>query len=313
MYVEARGWRGVFEGEACLKELEKKHESITKLKNINKISLNCYEIGTWYYSPFPEEYSGLPMLHICDTCLKYMKSRQTLKIHTSQCRLRNPPGIMIYEEKEVSMWEVVGKEQTLYCQNLCLLSKLFLDHKTLYYDVDPFLFYVLCEKVKGNYQVVGYFSKEKQSQENYNLACILTFPPWQNKGYGKFLISVSYELSKREARSGSPEKPLSDLGQISYKSYWSYILINLLIRLDEEGQKSGKREFSMDTVSRDTGISSDDIIYTMHQHNLLKIWKGQHVVTISEDVLKERAKANTKKMRLCKPEFLTWQPRDHSA
>jgi hypothetical protein len=33
----------------------------------------------------------------------------------------------------------------VYCQNLCLLSKLFLDHKTLYYDVDPFLFYVLCE------------------------------------------------------------------------------------------------------------------------------------------------------------------------
>jgi hypothetical protein len=28
---------------------------------------------------------------------------------------------------------------------LCLLSKLFLDHKTLYYDVDPFLFYVMTE------------------------------------------------------------------------------------------------------------------------------------------------------------------------
>jgi hypothetical protein len=25
------------------------------------------------------------------------------------------------------------------------IAKLFLDHKTLYYDVDPFLFYVLCE------------------------------------------------------------------------------------------------------------------------------------------------------------------------
>lgn len=33
----------------------------------------------------------------------------------------------------------------MYCQSLCLLSKLFLDHKTLYYDVDPFLFYVVCE------------------------------------------------------------------------------------------------------------------------------------------------------------------------
>ncbi len=46
----------------------------------------------------------------------------------------------------VSVFEVDGKKAKVYCQNLCLLSKLFLDHKTLYYDVDPFLFYVLCEK-----------------------------------------------------------------------------------------------------------------------------------------------------------------------
>lgn len=31
----------------------------------------------------------------------------------------------------------------IYSQTLCLLAKLFLDHKTLYYDVEPFLFYVL--------------------------------------------------------------------------------------------------------------------------------------------------------------------------
>lgn len=42
----------------------------------------------------------------------------------------------------------------VYCQNLCLLSKLFLDHKTLYYDVDPFLFYVLCEKDDTGYHMV---------------------------------------------------------------------------------------------------------------------------------------------------------------
>lgn len=43
------------------------------------------------------------------------------------------------------MFEVDGGEQKEYGQNLCSLAKLFLDHKTLYYDVDPFLFYVLCE------------------------------------------------------------------------------------------------------------------------------------------------------------------------
>ncbi len=43
----------------------------------------------------------------------------------------------------------------VYCQNLCLLSKLFLDHKTLYYDVDPFLFYVLCERDQSGYHMVS--------------------------------------------------------------------------------------------------------------------------------------------------------------
>ena len=43
----------------------------------------------------------------------------------------------------------------MYCQNLCLLSKLFLDHKSLYYDVDPFLFYVLCERDSDGYHPVS--------------------------------------------------------------------------------------------------------------------------------------------------------------
>lgn len=51
----------------------------------------------------------------------------------------------IYRNGNLAMFEVDGGEQKEYGQNLCSLAKLFLDHKTLYYDVDPFLFYVLCE------------------------------------------------------------------------------------------------------------------------------------------------------------------------
>jgi len=46
-----------------------------------------------------------------------------------------------------------------YAQNLCLLAKLFLDHKTLYYDTDPFLFYVMTEFDSHGFHIVGYFSK----------------------------------------------------------------------------------------------------------------------------------------------------------
>ena len=48
----------------------------------------------------------------------------------------------------------VASHSQVYCQNLCLLSKLFLDHKTLYYDVDPFLFYVMCERDAAGYHMV---------------------------------------------------------------------------------------------------------------------------------------------------------------
>lgn len=41
------------------------------------------------------------------------------------------------------------------------------------------------------FHIVGYFSKEKESTEDYNVACILTMPPYQRKGYGKLLIEFS--------------------------------------------------------------------------------------------------------------------------
>ena len=57
------------------------------------------------------------------------------------------------------MFEVDGRDHKVYCQNLCLLAKLFLDHKTLYFDVEPFLFYVMTEYDSTGCHLIGYFSK----------------------------------------------------------------------------------------------------------------------------------------------------------
>ena len=46
---------------------------------------------------------------------------------------------------------------------MCLLAKLFLDHKTLYYDTDPFMFYILTEFDAQGFHIVGYFSKVNSS------------------------------------------------------------------------------------------------------------------------------------------------------
>lgn len=49
----------------------------------------------------------------------------------------------------------------------------------------------MCEVDTFGCHIVGYFSKEKESSEDYNVACILTLPPYQRKGYGKILIEFS--------------------------------------------------------------------------------------------------------------------------
>jgi len=52
-----------------------------------------------------------------------------------KCDLRHPPGTEIYRDGVISVFEVDGKKNKIYCQNLCLLAKLFLDHK---YDICRF-------------------------------------------------------------------------------------------------------------------------------------------------------------------------------
>ena len=56
--------------------------------------------------------------------------------------------------------------------------------------MEPFLFYVLTENDSEGCHIVGYFSKEKFSPDDYNIACILTLPPHQRKGYGRFLMAT---------------------------------------------------------------------------------------------------------------------------
>lgn len=207
--------------EASLRE----HEEVTKIKNVGFLELGQYQMETWYFSPLPKELingnketganatsaSGfLEVLYVCEFTLRMFARKCELQRfqRTIRPQDRHPPGNEIYRNGNLSMFEVDGLEEKVYCQNLCYIAKLFLDHKTLYFDVDPFLFYVLCELDDRGFHPVGYYSKEKYSDVGYNLACILSFPSYQRKGYGRFLIAFSYELTKKEEKVGSPEKPM---------------------------------------------------------------------------------------------------------
>lgn len=283
--------------------LEKEHELITKVKYIDKLRIGKFEIDTWYFSPYPDEYGKVGTLYVCEYCLKYMKFDKTYRYHATECVQRTPPGTEIYRKGTISVFEIDGKDHKIYCQTLCLMAKLFLDHKTLYYDVQPFFFYVLCEIDKKGAHIVGYFSKEKESPDNNNVACILVLPPYQRKGYGKFLIAFSYELSRREGIIGSPEKPLSDLGRLSYRSFWAYTLLELMKECRTTTQ-------SIKELSELSGITQEDIIYTLQSMKMVKYWKGQHVICVTPKTVAEHLQMpHFKKPKLTvDPQFLRWNP-----
>jgi histone acetyltransferase MYST1 len=297
------------EHEGLDDEALKEHEEVTKVKNVAFVELGPYQMETWYFSPLPKELLSerglIEVLYVCEFTFNMFSRKSELRRFQSRLptERRHPPGNEIYRKNNLSMFEVDGAEERIYCQNLCYIAKLFLDHKTLYFDVDPFLFYVLCEVDDRGFHPVGYYSKEKYSDVGYNLACILTFPSHQRKGYGRFLIAFSYELSKKEEKVGSPEKPMSDLGQQAYKPYWASTVVDFLLN-----QCPDASSLSIMDVSKKTSIMAEDIVFTLNQLSLLKIINGVYFIAAEEGLLRTLAKKYPVKEPRVDPSKLHWTP-----
>ncbi|KNE65504.1 hypothetical protein AMAG_11122 [Allomyces macrogynus ATCC 38327] len=272
---------------------------ISRVKNLNRIQMGRHLVETWYFSPYPAEHAHVPILYVCEFCLSYFGSAASYARHRHKCTLTHPPGNEIYRKDNLSFFEIDGRKQKTYCRNLCLLSKCFLDHKTLFYDVDPFLFYLMTVTDASGSHLVGYFSKEKESAEGYNLACILTLPQHQRKGYGRLLIQFSYELSKIEKRVGSPEKPLSDLGLLGYRAYWTEVMVEYLL---------ANAETTLDELSQATAITIGDIQHTLHALGALRYYKGQHVICLSDKVIETHERNRAKARVNIDPACLDWKP-----
>ncbi|KFX95643.1 hypothetical protein V490_03723, partial [Pseudogymnoascus sp. VKM F-3557] len=273
---------------------------------IECINFGGYEIDTWYAAPYPEEYSRNRVLHICEFCLKYMNSEYVAWRHKMKCSAKHPPGDEIYRDVSISVFEVDGRKNPVYCQNLCLLAKLFLGSKTLYYDVEPFLFYVMTEYDEFGCHFVGYFSKEKRPSSQNNVSCILTLPIHQRKGYGNLLIDFSYLLTLVERKSGSPEKPLSDMGLVSYRNYWRLVLCYRLLDTRET-----RRSISVIELSESTGMTADDIVSALEGLRALvrDPVTGTYALRLDYDFYEEYVKKwEDKQYVRLNPHGLVWTP-----
>ncbi|KAF2871730.1 histone acetyltransferase ESA1 [Massariosphaeria phaeospora] len=282
---------------------------ISRVRNLEKVQMGKYEIEPWYFSPYPIDFVDSDMVYICEFCLSYYGEVTPFERHRAKCTLLHPPGNEIYRDDFVSFFEIDGRRQRTWCRNLCLLSKLFLDHKTLYYDVDPFLFYCMATRDQHGCHLVGYFSKEKESAEGYNVACILTLPQYQRKGFGKLLIDFSYLLSKRENKLGSPEKPLSDLGLLGYRAYWQETIVDALM--------DDRVEANIEDLGAASAMTTNDVLHTLQNLNMLRYSKNQHVIVLTDAVIEQRerqkAKEKIKGRRSIDPDRLIWKPPVFSA
>lgn len=124
------------------------------------------------------------------------------------------------------------------------------------------------------------------------------------------LIEFSYLLTKVEGRTGSPEKPLSDMGLVSYRSYWRTELCKLLLRYRTESPEA-QGQLSIAQIARETGMTPDDIISTLEALRSLVRDPVTHKYALRADFeyMQEYAEKHEKKAHIkLNPRKLVWTP-----
>lgn len=252
-----------------------------------------------------------PRLHVCPYCFAYSPNLEDYLIHVREHEqleedAGTPPvpesAIKVYEHDGYAVWQVDGEAEKLYCQNLSLFGKLFLEQKSVFFDTGSFLYFVLTytspnhtqsprarksqnsgasRSLNLRTQVIGFFSKENPSWDSNNLACILIFPPFQHRQLGKLLMAVSYKLSGWEwvgGVIGGPEKPLSTMGRKSYLRFWSERIARFMMgesadadgrRVFEKKRKNkvtlSKEEMTIKEIGDRTGMLAEDVVAALNE------------------------------------------------
>ncbi|KAK6430567.1 SAS complex subunit [Oleoguttula sp. CCFEE 5521] len=247
-------------------------------RNVENVVLGKLHFVPEYPSFYPDELIGgrkTAWLYVCQWCYSYSHELLKYAAHCRVCPCKDepPPGDLIYEKGGYAIHRVDGEENKVFAQNLSLFAKLFLDTKSVFFDVSSFLYYLLILQPPtssslltngttsgvSHGQVVGFFSKEKMSWDNNNLACILIFPPWQRRNLGQILIAASYVLGRHEGRFGGPEKPLSAPGRKAYLAYWCGEVAREVLGAP------GKKTIGVRDVSKTCWILGEDVVAALRE------------------------------------------------
>ena len=131
-------------------------------------------------------------------------------------------------------------------------------------------------------------------------------------------------MTKLEEKTGTPERPLSDLGLRGYRAYWEAVILDVLRSYDDtlRGTPPKKKKkdnvplidgpLTLQAISSVTGIKHEDVVATLAGMGLLKYWNGpggvNHDVLITRESVLEfmKHKPLTKLKRMIDPAGVTW-------
>lgn len=243
--------------------------------------------------------------YLCDACLSFFRSRRHLEEHLRNCaNVFWIPGNEIYRSKSGSfcVFEIDGRkpQNAVYARRLGILTKFFLPEKVTLDDVHFFSFNCLYETDDRGFHFAGYFSKEwKNSQSCVNtLSCVMVLPPYRSRGYGSFLVELSYEIARRDGMTGTPERPLSRSGKALFRKAWKKEVLRAVVELDEE-----KTPVTVNSLCTKSGLIIEDVLVALHDlHAMYTVGKQGPLL-----VLDESTRSLAKRRRLC-TDMLQWSP-----
>merc|ERR1712088_266968 len=124
-------------------------------------------------------------------------------------------------------------------------------------------------------------------------------------GYGRLLIDFTWVLSKVEKQPGTPEKPLSDLGRVSYHSYWKSVVLEYLATV------RGRGHVTIQQLSAETALHPHDIALAFMLLGFIKRTSDMNKFLLAiewSEVDAHMAKVKTSLRIDMDPDALRWTP-----
>lgn len=143
------------------------------------------------------------------------------------------------------------------------------------------------------------------------------------------LLALGYLLTKKEETTGSPEKPLSNLGLLSYRKYWKTTIFKELDRQDTPVSIEGELFIIIPLIkllllhflgvilngalelSHRTAMTVDDVITTLELLGMLKEKNetNQYYLQVDHDIIRQHLKQiDHRGYPEVDPVKLTWTP-----